>query len=41
MCSTEKHSRMSEIEKTHQVILFGIVLDNIRGQFYFFGLKLE
>lgn len=32
---------MSEIEKTHQVILFGIVLDTMRGQFYFFGVKLD
>lgn len=32
---------MSEIEKTYQVILFGIVLDSMRGQFYFFGLKLD
>lgn len=41
MCSTEKHHGMSEMEKTHQVALLGIVLDNMRGQFYFFGLKLD
>lgn len=41
MCSPEKHRGMGEIEKIHQVILFGIVLDIMRSQFYFFGLKLD